>query len=134
MSDSKNVLQEASAAYSTEPSNYYELATQAVSKTYIKGIIELTKIPLNEFIHLIPISIDTYKRKNIFNPAVTEKVLQIEEVYRKGLAAFGEGFYHWVSAENIMLSGQKPKTLLNNSFGVRQLLELIGRMEQGVLA
>ena len=130
----EQVLNEPAVAYEQFQANYYELAAQAISKTYIKGILELTHIPLNEFIHLIPISIDTYKRKSIFNPTVTEKVLQIEEVYRKGLAAFGEGFYAWVVADNIMLGGQKPKSLLSNSFGIRQLLELIGRIEHGVLA
>jgi uncharacterized protein (DUF2384 family) len=133
MSSPEHILQEPAAAYLAFQESYYELAGQAIAKTYIKEILSLTQIPLNEFIQLIPISIDTYKRKAIFNPAVTEKVLQIEEVYRKGLAAFGEGFYNWVAAPNSSLGGEAPKTLLSNSFGVRKLLTLIGRMEHGVL-
>jgi len=134
MKEERNILQEPLIAYENFQESYYELASQAISKTYIKGILALTQIPLNEFIQLIPISIDTYKRKTIFNSSVTEKVLQIEEVYRRGLQAFGEGFHNWVNAENSIFGGQKPKNLLSNSFGIRQLLELIGRMEHGVLA
>lgn len=134
MSKELNILNEPLAVYQSKEHSQYELANQAISKTYIKSILQLTKIPLNEFIELIPISIDTYKRKSIFNPLVTEKVLQIEEVYRKGLQAFGEGFHSWVNSENIYLGGQKPKNLLNNSFGTRKVLSIIGRMEHGVLA
>jgi len=65
---------------------------------------------------------------------VTEKVLEIEEVYRHGLEAFGESFYQWMNTENIGLGGVAPKTLLNNSFGIRLLLDEIGRLEYGVLA
>lgn len=134
MAKEQNILSEPAIAYEKFQESYYELAGQAITKTYIKGILSLTQIPLNEFIQLIPISIDTYKRKTIFNPSVTEKVLQIEEVYRKGLQALGEGFYSWVNSENSILGGQKPIAYLSNSFGIRQLLELIGRMEHGVLA
>lgn len=134
MSDEKNILNEPGVAYGRTAPGYFQMAERAISKSYIKVLLKTTRIPLNEFINLIPISIDTYKRKSIFNPAVTEKVLQIEEVYQAGLNAFGEGFYAWVNANNIMLEGQKPKALLVNSFGTRKLLEIIGRMEHGILA
>lgn len=132
--EEKNILKEPAAAYQSLAANYYQLAQRAISKTYIKSVLNKTGIPLNEFIELIPISIDTYKRKSIFNPTVTEKVLEIEEVYNTGLRAFGESFHKWMNAENTMLEGEKPIALLSNSFGIRQLLDLIGRIEHGVLA
>ena len=63
-----------------------------------------------------------------------KKVLEIEEVYRKGVAAFGDSFYAWMLANNVSLGGVPPKSLLQNSFGIRMLLDEIGRMEHGVLA
>lgn len=134
MSDEENILNEPIVAYGRTALGYFEMAERAISKSYIKALLKTTRIPLNEFIKLIPISIDTYKRKSIFNSTVTESVLQIEEVYQAGLNAFGEGFYAWMDANNIMLDGQKPKALLVNSFGTRKLLEIIGRMEHGILA
>lgn len=131
---SQNIINEPSVAYQTPHTSYFQLAERVISKTYIKEVLKLTQIPLNEFIELIPISIDTYKRKSIFNPTVTEKVLQIEEVYQTGIKALGEGFHAWMNAENIMLEGQKPKALLVNSFGMRKLLEIIGRMQHGILS
>lgn len=126
------VLNEPAAAY--EQVNYYALANRSISKNYIKGLLKRSKLTVNELIEIIPISIDTYKRKAEFSANVTEKILEIEEVYGKGLTTFGEGFYQWMDTNNPALGGIKPKSLLLNSFGIRRLLDEIGRMEHGVLA
>ncbi len=130
--DDPKVLQEPLAAYGH--ANYFKLANQSVSKQYIKTVIKVSGLTLDDLIDILPISIDTYKRKTSFSPAVTEKILEIEEVYRKGIAAFGNGFHAWMEAENLALGNIKPKVLLKNSFGIRRLLDQIGRMEYGVLA
>ncbi|MBX3242813.1 MAG: DUF2384 domain-containing protein [Chitinophagaceae bacterium] len=127
-----NMLHEPTADYGA--ANYFVLAGRSVSKHYVQRIMALSGLTLAEFINILPISIDTYKRKTMFQPAVTEKILEVEEVYRAGVAAFGEGFHAWMNTENIALGGIKPKQLLSNSFGVRRLLSQIGRMQHGVLA
>ncbi|MEN8249225.1 MAG: antitoxin Xre/MbcA/ParS toxin-binding domain-containing protein [Bacteroidota bacterium] len=126
------ILEEPAASYAT--GSYYNLSAQSISKTYIKKVLKLTGLSVTELISLLPISIDTYKRKSIFNPSVTEKILEIEEVYRRGIDAFGKSFHQWMLTENIAIGGGKPKALLSNSFGIRLLLDEIGRLEHGVLA
>ena len=126
------IIDEPAASYAT--SSFYQLSARAISKKYIKQVLLLSQLTVADLIGIIPISIDTYKRKREFSPAVTEKVLEIEEVYRRGLEAFGESFHQWMSTENIAMGGVAPKTLLNNSFGIRLLLDEIGRLEYGVLA
>lgn len=126
------ILEEPQAAYGQ--TDYFDLAGQAISKGYIKRVIAITRLSLSELMDIIPISLDTYKRKTTFQPAVTEKILEIEEVYRVGMGAFGEGFHDWMNTENIALGSIKPKSLLSNSFGIRRLLNQIGRMQHGVLA
>lgn len=127
-----SILNEPVAVYGH--ANYYALAQQRISKDYIKHVLSISKLSISELINIIPISIDTYKRKSKFNPNVTEKVLEIEQVYHTGLKAFGEGFHHWMNTENVAIGTIKPKSLLSNSFGIRRLLDEIGRMEHGVLA
>ena len=120
------------ATYGTP--DYFELASRQITKDYIKSFLDKSRLRLQELIDLIPISIDTYKRKAAFNTSVTEKVLEIQEVYQAGLAAFGEGFYDWMEAPNPALGGDRPKALLRKSFGIRRLLNEIGRIQHGVLA
>jgi putative toxin-antitoxin system antitoxin component (TIGR02293 family) len=126
------IIDDPVASYTT--SSFYQLSARAVSKKYIKQVLLLSQLTVADLIGILPISIDTYKRKRAFSPAVTEKVLEIEEVYRKGLEAFGESFHQWMRTENIALGSVTPKTLLNNSFGIRLLLDEIGRLEYGILA
>lgn len=126
------ILNEPVAVYGQ--ANYYALAQQSISKDYIKHVLGVSKLSINDLIDIIPISIDTYKRKNQFNSNVTEKVLEIEQVYNAGLNAFGEGFHHWMNTQNVAIGGITPKSLLSNSFGIRRLMDEIGRMEHGVLA
>ena len=135
-----NQTQQTQNAILNEPSlnyasgSFFELSMRAISKNYIKQILRLSKLSVLELISILPISIDTYKRKLAFNPPVTEKVLEIEEVYRNGIDVFGDSFHQWMDTENIALGGVAPKSLLQNSFGVRLLLNEIGRLEHGVLA
>jgi len=126
------ILNEPTISYA--PGSFFELSMRDISKNYIKQILRLSKLSVLELISILPISIDTYKRKLAFNPPVTEKVLEIEEVYRKGIDVFGDSFHQWMDTENLALGGVTPKTLLNNSFGVRLLLNEIGRLEHGILA
>lgn len=125
-------VSEPAVAY--QQSNIFEIANRGISKTYIQKVISITKLTVADIIDILPISIDTYKRKTVFNPQVTEKILEIEEVYQKGLESFGEDFYAWMDASNPALGGIRPKVLLQNSFGIRRLLAQIGRIEHGILA
>jgi len=126
------VLQDPAVSYGAE--SFYQLSACSISKNYIKQVLAFTRLTVSELINIIPVSIDTYKRKGEFNPTVTEKILEVEEVYRKGFEAFGESFHQWMNTANLALGGVTPKTLLNNSFGIRLLLDEIGRLEYGVLA
>lgn len=130
--DEPSTLEEPMVVYGHH--DMVSLASRNISKDYIKDVQRITKLSVNELIDLLPISIDTYKRKTQFNPNVTEKILEIQEVYQKGLDAFGEDFYLWMDAPNVALGGSIPKALLSNSFGIRRLLDQIGRMEHGVFA
>ena len=130
--DEDTILQEPAVSYAT--GSFYQLSVQNISKNYIKQVLILSQLTVLELISIIPVSIDTYKRKSAFNPNVTEKILEIEEVYRKGIEAFGGSFHQWMITENIALGSVTPKTLLKNSFGIRLLLDEIGRLEYGVLA
>ena len=130
--DKNLILNEPSEAYGSV--DYFAMANSEITKNYIKQVLSISKLGLTELIDILPISIDTYKRKSNFNPSVTEKILEIEEVYHKGLDAFGDGFHSWMNTRNIALGSVLPKELLVNSFGIRRLLDQIGRMEHGVLA
>lgn len=129
--DRSHKVHEPFASYQAD---YFALANQGIDKEYIKKVSKTTNLTLTELMEILPISMDTFKRKVSFDSNVAEKILEIEEVYKEGMDAFGEGFPQWMDTSNVGLGNIKPKTLLVNSFGVRRLLDQIGRIKHGILA
>ena len=74
--DKDSILNDPTARYGS--GSFYKLSVRGISKNYIKQVLLLSQLTILELIKIIPISIDTYKRKSDFNPPVTEKILEIE--------------------------------------------------------
>ena len=57
-------------------------------------------------------------------------------LFNLGAEIFGDKtrFDTWLGSDNIALGGQKPKTFLDNTFGIGLLKDELMRIEQGVLA
>lgn len=95
---------------------------------------------LNEwsgFLHLSERTIQRYRsEKRIFDPLQSEKIIEIALYYNKGVEVFGsaEKFNSWLETDSLSLGGIKPKTLLDNSFGISILRDELTRIEFGVLA
>jgi hypothetical protein len=71
--------------------NCFDLSTRDVSKNYVKQILGISKLST----HGYHSDFHRYlQAQNEFNPPVTEKILEIEEVYRTGLSAFGDSFHN----------------------------------------
>jgi len=91
----------------------------------------------SSFLHLSVRSMLRYKKeKKTFDPIQAEKILQIVMLYQSGVALFGEQerFDKWLDSRIISLGGIKPKSLLDNSFGIAMVRDQLGRIAHGVLA
>ncbi len=89
------------------------------------------------FLHLSERTLQRYKKeKKTFDPIYAEKILEIVLLYHLGLEVFGdrERLNTWFDTNNVALGGQKPKELLDNTFGISLLKDELTRIEQGVLA
>ena len=71
-----------------------------------------------------------------FDVLQSEKILQIEMLYKRGEDVFGssENFLIWLQSENIALGKTKPQDLLGSVFGISLLMDELTRIEHGVLA
>jgi putative toxin-antitoxin system antitoxin component (TIGR02293 family) len=100
----------------------------------------LLPFTMDEWSVLLHLSLRTIQRikqtKKTFAPAQTERILEIAQVYNKGIEVFesADNFGVWLNTKNIALGGVKPKTLLDTSFGVEMVKDELGRIEYGVLA
>ncbi|RYY54167.1 MAG: DUF2384 domain-containing protein [Chitinophagaceae bacterium] len=82
-------------------------------------------------------TLNNYKRRNAYlNPSMSEKVLSIFALYKKGLTIFGSvrEFNAWMAGPAYGLGGQKPDDLLDTMTGVSLIDEELTRLEYGDLA
>jgi putative toxin-antitoxin system antitoxin component (TIGR02293 family) len=91
----------------------------------------------SSYLHLSERTIQRYKKENkSFDPLYSERILQIELLYKKGIVVFGiaDNFYTWMDTISIPLGSVKPKDLLDTGFGIEAIYDELGRIEFGVLA
>jgi putative toxin-antitoxin system antitoxin component (TIGR02293 family) len=89
------------------------------------------------FLHLSERTIQRYRsEKRAFDPLQSEKIIEIALFYNKGIEVFGtaEKFNSWLETDNLAIGGMKPKTLLDNSFGIGILQDELIAIEYGILA
>ncbi len=78
-----------------------------------------------------------YKReKKRFDSIHSERLLLIMLLFKKGVDVFKstDNFINWLNSDNISLGGVKPKNMLDNTFGVNLIKDVLIRIEHGVLA
>ncbi|MDB5003789.1 MAG: hypothetical protein JWQ34_2014 [Mucilaginibacter sp.] len=91
----------------------------------------------SSYLHLSERTIQRYKKENkSFDPLYSERILEIELLYKKGIVVFGvaDNFYTWMDTISIPLGSVKPKDLLDTGFGIEAIYDELGRIEFGVLA
>jgi putative toxin-antitoxin system antitoxin component (TIGR02293 family) len=105
--------------------------------TKLSAQINFTIEDWSSYLHLSERTIQRYKKeKKSFDPIYSEKIIQIELLYQKGIAVFGDepNFHTWMDLNNIPLGNVKPKDLLDTTFGINLIYDELSRIEHGVLA
>jgi putative toxin-antitoxin system antitoxin component (TIGR02293 family) len=122
--------------------------TLKIIKMIRKGIIFnifqrlITNLSFSEkdwsnFLHLSERTLQRYKKdKKTFDPVQSEKIIEIILLYNKGINVFGEkrNFDIWLETENISLGREKPKNLLDTTFGITMIKDELIRIEHGTFA
>ena len=91
----------------------------------------------SDYLHISERTMQRYKKsKGTFDTLQSEKILQILLVFRLGKDVFSsfEKFNIWLDSKNIALGNIKPKSLLDNAFGIELVKDELTRIAHGVLA
>jgi putative toxin-antitoxin system antitoxin component (TIGR02293 family) len=100
--------------------------------------VTLLSIPMVESILYITLkTLTNYKqRKTHLDAAMSEKVLSIFALYKKGITIFGSAdeFNKWMGVPAFGLGQQKPNDLLDTITGINLISEELTRIEYGDLA
>ncbi|MCG2792561.1 MAG: DUF2384 domain-containing protein [Weeksellaceae bacterium] len=89
------------------------------------------------FLHISGKTLSRYqKEEKTFDTLQSEKILQIELLYKRGEEVFGSADYFltWLQTENLALGKTKPQALIGSNFGISLLMDELTRVEHGILA
>ncbi len=91
---------------------------------------------ISSLLHISERTLHRYKNDSIFNPEISERMLELARVYARGQEVFGsmERFNQWIHFPAWSLNGRSPLSYLDTSIGVKLVEDEIGRIEHGVLA
>lgn len=99
--------------------------------------VMFTQQEWSDILHISERTLQRYAKNNgNFNFSVTDRILQIDKVIRKGLEVFGsiEKFLSWIRSSPVVLEGKLSLTSLGTFEGINLTLRQLGRIEQGIFA
>jgi putative toxin-antitoxin system antitoxin component (TIGR02293 family) len=116
-----------------------ELSNRGISKDALLRLASYLSLSIGQMAELLPVSertIQRYTRKQRFNPATSEQILEIAEVAVRGAEVFGERgkFLSWMRSPCPALGNRTPASLLRSRFGTEVVLDELGRIEHGVIS
>jgi putative toxin-antitoxin system antitoxin component (TIGR02293 family) len=115
----------------------YEFASMGLTRKSVDNLMKFLGISMAEIAELLPISERTLRRYELghkLDHAVSSQVLDLAVLMARGLDVFGERtrFISWLDEVSLPLGRKKPIELLDNRFGIRMVLNELGRIEHGV--
>ena len=113
---------------------------EGVEFTYLNSISDRINFTLEDwssYLHLSERTIQRYKKeKKPFDTIYSEKIVQIDLLYKRGVEVFGneDNFHTWMATKSIPLGNIKPKELLDTTYGINLVADELGRIEHGIFA
>ncbi|MBI1768995.1 MAG: DUF2384 domain-containing protein [Bacteroidetes bacterium] len=81
-------------------------------------------------------TLDNYKPDERMRLYISDRLIHLAELYAKGKELFNgiDGFSEWLNLPSIDLNGEKPIDQIHSRKGIDDLLDILGRIEHGILA
>ncbi|WP_417361444.1 antitoxin Xre/MbcA/ParS toxin-binding domain-containing protein [Galbibacter sp.] len=105
-----------------------------VKKEDWKTLISVLGATEKEFEDILPSSISSMHKKDIYSRATSERIYQISRLFGLGYESFDtpEDFKSWLDTPSKALGNQKPFDLLDSSFGFELVENEIIRIQYNV--
>ena len=115
------------------------LAGQGLPKQAL--VLFMQKVPLDErklfsYLDVTRRTIDNYKPHERLRLYISDRLIHLAELYVKGKEIFEsfQNFHAWLNRPSVDLGGEKPIDRIQTRQGIDELLDVLGRIEHGILA
>lgn len=95
----------------------------------------LNRQQLGRVLQVSPRTMQRYPKDKTLPPFVSEKLLQLNDLYEQAADILGGGssnISNWLQNSNQALGGERPLDLLDTYEGLRQVQNVLGRIAHGV--
>ena len=99
--------------------------------------VPFTQQEWSDILHISERTLQRYAKANSTFPfSVTDRILQIDKVIKKGVEVFGnlDKFISWIRSNPFMLEGNLSLHSLATFEGINMVLTQLGRIEHGLFA
>jgi len=99
--------------------------------------VPFTQRDWSDILHISERTLQRYaKDDGSFNFSVTDRILQIDKVIKRGIEVFGniDKFISWLKSNPYMLEGRLSLQSLRSFEGINMVLTQLGRIEHGLFA
>lgn len=85
---------------------------------------------------VLPVSYSLLTKREVYDAQVSERVMQIADLYNAGLKVFGEvdRFNVWLDTPAPQVHGQRPFDLLDTAYGISLVKQWVQRIDHGLPA
>lgn len=138
-SKTKARVAEAEVAYQKTPGRLKPILTKDFTYREFKKIADKGPFTLANWADILHVSERTLHRyaldNSVFNGMQLERILLVENLIDTGNTLFDKaGFKKWLKFQPFSLQFQSPIELLNTYEGIREVINLLGRMQHGIPA
>ncbi|MBU1372845.1 MAG: DUF2384 domain-containing protein [Bacteroidetes bacterium] len=105
-----------------------------VKKTDWKYLISYLGSTEREFENILPVSISSMQKKNIYGKETSERIYELARLFGLGYEVFDskDDFKNWLMTPSKALGNKKPFELLDSSFGFEMVENEIVRIQYNV--
>lgn len=124
---------------SNQQERQLKLIRGGITRGSLDTLMEKTGLTIYELADILEMTDRTlrrYESNEILNRRLSERALEIAQVYSRGEEVFGDpaSFHQWMQTEVPALGHRIPKSFLDTSLGIQMLMDELGRIEHGVFA
>jgi putative toxin-antitoxin system antitoxin component (TIGR02293 family) len=118
---------------------FIDLIRKGLPKKVLDHLLAKMDISEDEMAAILHVSKRTLQRRTTqesLNEEQSERLIELAKLYSKGEEVLGtlENFKSWMNTSLLALGNKRPKDFLDTSIGIGILLDVLGRIEQGVFS
>ena len=100
------------------------------------AFVKEVKQSVSALAEVIPASYSSLTKKDRYDKATSERMVELAEVFAQGTEVFGDviKFNSWLESPSQPLGGVTPFSLLDTSIGISLVKDELGKIDYGLIA